>query len=152
MNRNIVTAQDLGPSPADMHLGAEPRGADTRRPSVAYPRADSFVDKLLKLIPAEVVAVWVTVRGILAAAQSAPEWLQWISFGAILALTPIYLQRVAGVTKPAQVWVTTGAFIVWAYSLGGVPFGSMGAPLYLPIYGAVLLPIYTFAIPVILFK
>jgi hypothetical protein len=45
--------------------------------------------------------------------------------------------------------VTTGALIVWAFSLGGAPFSTLPASWVMPIYGAVLLPLYTFAVPLL---
>ena len=139
MSRTILSTNDLGPTPAEFQAG----GSGRARPK----RADAYVDRLLKLIPAEIVAVWVTMRGTLAAAGDAPIWLQWVAFLVLLALTPIYLRRTAGITKPAQVWISTGALAVWVFSLGGAPFDTLAAPYFLPIYGAILLPLYTFAAP-----
>ena len=104
---------------------------------------------MLKLIPAEIVAIWVTLRGIFAAAQTAPVCLQWAAFLALVVLTPIYLRRTAGISKTTQVWVTTGAFVVWAFSLGGAPFVTLPPQYVLPIFGAILLPLYTFAVPLL---
>ncbi|MBI5256001.1 MAG: hypothetical protein HY855_05845 [Burkholderiales bacterium] len=140
MNRTIIGPNDL--LSADLHAGGG-------RPAPRAARVDGYVDKLLKLVPAEVVALWVSLRGILAAAQQVPAWLPWAAFVVLLALTPWYLVRVAKVAKPRQVAMCTGAFLVWAYSLGGLPFGSLPAPYYLPVYGAVLLPLYTFVLPLI---
>lgn len=71
-------------------------------------------------------------------------------FLALLALTPLYIWRAtteAG--KPAakaQIIVSTISFAVWVFALGG-PFASLG--WYIPAYGALLLPIYTIAVPAI---
>ena len=142
MNRTIVSLQDTEVSAADFQGG----GTSVKRPR---PRPDAYADRLLKLIPAEIVAVWVAMRGTFAAAQSAPVWLQWAAFVILVALIPIYLSRIAGVSKRVQIGVTTGAFVVWAFSLGGAPFSTLPAQYVLPIYGAILLPLYTFAAPLV---
>jgi len=71
MSRTIVTAGDL------------PAGGRRPEAGVNIP-ADTYVDKLLKMIPADIVAVWISLRGILAAAQNAPAWLSWFVFIGLL--------------------------------------------------------------------
>ncbi len=119
------------------------------RPASGAPRADEYVDKLIKLIPAEVVALWISLRSILAATHNVPAWLPWAVFGILLVLTPVYLHRVAKIGKSKQLALCTGAFAVWALSMGGAPFSQLPPPLYLPVYGAVLLPLYTFLVPLV---
>ena len=53
------------------------------------------------------------------------------------------LARVQRVSKKAQLAISTLAFAVWVFSLGG-PFQSFS--WYNPFYGSVLLPLYTFGI------
>lgn len=145
MTRTIVSKNDVVASAADFQ-GA---GNDELRRSKPK-AADAYVDKLLKLIPAEIVAIWVTLRATFeAAAQTAPTWLQWAAFLILAVLTPIYLVKTAGVSKMTQVWISTGAFLVWAFSLGGVPFATLPKEYVLPIFGAILLPLYTFAAPLL---
>jgi hypothetical protein len=142
MSRTIVTPRDISNAQrphSTFHLGED----------IATPpaRPDDYTDRLLKLVPAEVVALWVTVSGIIASASKVPAWLPWIVFALMLVLTPFYLRRVAKVTKLRQVALSTIAFVVWIFSLGVVPFGDLS--WYMPLYGAILLPIYTFAVPIV---
>lgn len=143
MGRTIVSSNDLGFE--DFQAGGAPRARPTpaaRRPM----KADAYTDRLLKLIPGEIVALWVTLRGVLTAAGEVPPWLPWIALLALLALSPLYLRRLAKIEKWLQVWLTTLAVLVWAYSLG-LPFDKLPAPYYMPIYPAILLPLFTFALP-----
>jgi hypothetical protein len=152
MSRTIISKRDIAmcsssAKPGDFKAGG-PAIASAGKSQTESPRqADAYVDKLLKLIPSEVVALWVTLRSTLTAADTAPGWLQWVAFLALLCLTPIYMKRIAGVSKTSQVCITTGGFVVWVFSLGGVPFATLPSPYFLPIYGALLLPLYTFAMP-----
>jgi hypothetical protein len=116
--------------------------------STSVPQPDNYQSKLLKFIPAEVVAVYLTLESIIRTADAQiplDEWL-WILFLVLLIGTPLYLWRVTGVTKMVQLTISTIAFAVWVFALGGV-FALQD--WYRPVYGAMLLPIYTFFAPVI---
>ncbi len=121
----------------DVSLSGEPTT------QVKEAEADDYGTRLLKYIPAEVVAVYVFIQGILSQAGSpGPNpVLLWIVFGLIFVLTPVYLIRVQKVTKVVQLTICTIAFAIWVFSLGG-PFALYS--WYQPLYGAVLLPLFTF--------
>ena len=142
MSRTVITQKDL----PDHFIGG-----GTPQPATPVGRAlrpDSYVEGLLKLVPAEIVAVWVTIRSVMDSANHTPSWLPWVAFAILIVLTPFYMQRVAKVSKNKQIVITTVALLVWAYSLGGIPFATLASPWYEPIYAAVLLPLYTFAVPI----
>jgi hypothetical protein len=111
-------------------------------------KADDYLTRLLKYIPAETVAIWTVLSGIVVGAGSAIaiESIMWLIFIVIAILTPLYLWRVAKVTNGLQIAISTVAFVVWVFALGG-PFALY--TWYNPIYGAILLPIVTFAIPIV---
>jgi hypothetical protein len=115
-------------------------------PSAEHSNPTTF-KALLKYIPTEVVAVFVLVDGMLrSAAPSLPiPVIRWVVFFALLAGTWLYLQRVERVSKLQQLLISTVAFAVWVFSLGG-PFSAF--TWYSPLYGAILLPLYTFSIPI----
>lgn len=140
MSRTVITQKDL---PDVFKGGGVPRPAQTLRP-------DNYVEGLLKLIPAEIVAVWITIRSVMGSAHNLPSWLPWFAFAILIILTPLYLRRVAKVSKNKQIVLTTVALLVWTYSLGGIPFATLPSPWYDPIYAAVLLPLYTFAVPIMM--
>jgi len=87
------------------------------------------------------VTLYLFLNTTVAADKSSPRFLYWVIFFAGLVGTPIYLRFVQKVAVPLQLIISTAAFAVWAFALGG-PFSEI--PAYKPIYGAVLLPIFTF--------
>lgn len=139
MGRRIITKKDISTFKA---LGV------MEKPQQLQP--DDFKTKLVKCIPAEIVAAFVTVDGIIRTAAQPLTIIYWIIFIILLILTPLYTLRVT--TEPGkppakiQTLVSTISFIVWVFALGG-PFGYLS--WYKPLYGALLLPIYTVAIPII---
>lgn len=112
---------------------------------------DDYKEKLLKYIPAEIIALYVTVYGIAKAAQeNIPfELIAWIIFGICFLGTILYLWRIEKDVTWSQVIISAIAFAVWVFALGG-PFESLS--WYNSVYGAILLPVYTFFIPIIVGK
>ncbi len=133
MSRIIVSRADLQ---ADSY-------ADTKQlPSTP----DGYATRLLKYIPSEVIALYLTLTSLLKSSGDTGLPLEWIVFAFGVLVTPLYLWRIQRVHKPLQLVISTGAFAAWAFALGG-PFASLG--WYTPTYGGMFLSIYTFLIPVI---
>lgn len=86
-----------------------------------------FADKLVKLIPTEILAAYLAIASMLGfnpselsgTAQGLNTILIQIVFFVLLVLTPLYLWRVTGVTNKLQLIVTTASFIVWFTLLVG---------------------------------
>jgi hypothetical protein len=116
--------------------------------ATAMPKEDDYKSKLLKFIPAEVVALYLTLDGVIKAAGSQLPLPQnenlWLVFWVLLIATPLYLWRVTYVTKWLQLVISTLSFAIWVFTLGG-PFTGLG--WYKPVEGALLLPLYTFFVP-----
>jgi hypothetical protein len=111
------------------------------------PEVDDYASKLLKYIPVEAVAAYLTLDGILRSfrdERSVEGWF-WVAFGVGLVGTPLYLWRLAKVTKKLQLLISTVAFAVWVFSLGG-PFACSFESWYKPFYGTIVLVIYTFLV------
>ena len=161
MGRQVVTQRDLelAPSkpsaPVRSGLGGGVAGVEEEvspvlaesatPPTRGEKREDQFTDRLFKYIPAEVVVVYVFVEGLI---RNAPAGVPrgkvlWGVFFFLLAGTWVYLNRVQNVSKKAQLVISTLAFAVWVFSLGG-PFQSFS--WYNPFYGSLFLPLYTFGI------
>lgn len=134
------TSDDTGPSLAAFRQAAHPKPAKE-------PTADTYQTRLLKLIPSEVVAMYIFLDGVLrsAPANVPAQAIRWLVFGVLLCGTWFYLERVASVSKKGQLAVSTIAFAVWVFSLGG-PFAAYSWYSY--IYGALILPLYTFGVAV----
>src|SRR5262249_35192731 len=115
---------------------------------VPVPRKDEYLDRLLKYVPVEVVALYVFLR---ATVEAAPEGfpklpVHWVLFALMLAGTWGWLARIQKVRKRRQLAISTGAFAIWAFALGQ-PFSGLFE--YQPIFAALLVPLYTFFAPMV---
>jgi hypothetical protein len=110
---------------------------------------DTYQDKILKYIPAEVVALYVAAYGIAETARKGIpfEIIIWVLFAVGIVATIAYLRRIAKVNDWSQIAISAVAFAVWVFAIGG-PFKET-QPWYRDAYGTLLLLIYTFFIPVI---
>jgi hypothetical protein len=125
--------------------------------AVSASNLDTYRDKLLKLIPAEIVAAFLALKGVLDAAQNVEgiALIQWIVFVGLLIFTPLIFRYIYRVKDVKQHVLTTLAFVVWVFTVGG-PFdqfftGPDGE--ILPIKGiiaSILLVFYTLAVPMLL--
>lgn len=133
MNRTVVSWRDATGASVGIAKAA----------SVSSP--DKYVDRLLKYIPPDVIGVFLATEGLIrAAGPEEHRLLSWIVFATILILTPFYLARVGGVTKPVQIAISTLAFVVWAFAYNGPPFSLLGVDA---LYPTVILALYTFLVP-----
>lgn len=106
---------------------------------------DTYFDRVIKYIPADVVAAWIAVTGLVSGAADVPvDTILWIAFGVSVVFTALWTYKQTQVPdKPpatTQILIATGAFIVWVFALGG-PFTEMA--FYRPIYGSLLLIFYS---------
>ena len=112
---------------------------------------DSYFEKLVKYIPADILAAYVAITGITASVDP-PLWLGWGVFGVLLALTPLYVCFVKTepkgfVSSKTFHWVTAClAFSSWVFAMGG-PFVMFD--WYKPYLGSVVLILTTLIIPVL---
>jgi hypothetical protein len=109
-------------------------------------KENSFVQVLLKLIPSEVIAVFIFVQGVM------PRLLVPHLVVALLlvAITPLYLSRAMGVRSRVQLVVSTISLVVWIYAMGAGPLRFVRAPWYEPWHGAVALAVWTLVPPMFL--
>lgn len=107
-------------------------------------KPDDYITKLLKYIPSEVIVLYLTLDPLVRPAKSTFQneyaAIHWIIFICGIILTPIYLSRIQKVKKKTQLLISSLAFIVWVFAIGG-PFVYLD--WYKPLYGGILLPIYT---------
>jgi len=141
--REIITEKKL------REMQPKMRAAEVAAPTPQVP--DEYLSKVLKLIPAEVVSLYIALAGIIVVGGQAVngEALFWFIFVVCLIGTPLYLMKITKVGDLLQLGISTIAFVVWVFALGG-PFATL--TWYQPIYGALLLPIFTFFVPMILPK
>jgi hypothetical protein len=126
-----------------------------------------YTDKLVKLIPTEIVGAYMVLAGILSrTGTNSPTKLQptvpdllglppesdlkidltRIVFFFLLVLTPFYLRRVGRVTNISQLCISTLSFGVLVYTLGG-PFVDWG--IYHPLIGSVILVLWSLSVPLV---
>lgn len=149
MSRQIITASNAPEtSRAFGNLAGQDvrlQGAHEQQPNPE--KEDKYSDRLVKYIPAEVVALYVGVTAIVAGSGNAPHFLNWAIFVICLIGTFVYLRvPPQNVTSWTQLCISTVAFAVWAFALGG-PFADLS--WYKPVFGEVLLPIFTFFVGLI---
>ena len=107
---------------------------------------NSFLQVLLKLIPSEVIAVFIFIQGVMP-----PALLPHLVVALLLvAITPVYLRRASGVDSRAQLVVSTLSLVVWIYAIGTGPLRFVRPPYYEPWHGAVALAVWTLVPPIFL--
>src|SRR2546427_5941942 len=111
---------------------------------------DTYFDKVLKYIPADIVGAWVAVTGLIASARDIPrQTTLWVAFGIGLILTSWWTWKQAGApgqrAPVTQTIISTGAFAVWVFALGG-PFQHVPGQ---QVYGSLLLILYTLVVALI---
>ncbi len=127
------------------------------QPRNAAPRRDdTYFEKIVKYIPADILAAYMTFSGIIADDPTNPVWLHWACFAALTILTPLYtiyrpsepppLLFKANKTYFCAV-ASTLSFAVWCFALGG-PFAATFA-WYRPVFGSLLLILTTLLIPIL---
>lgn len=106
-----------------------------------------YLDRLLKMIPAEVVSLYWVGSGFIPADQPIV-----LTVWAAVCLVGLVLIRAYGTADPAEnkptdwvhVAISSAAFVIWVYSLGG-PFAAFN--LYVPYIGSLLVLAWTFFVP-----
>ncbi len=111
---------------------------------------DTYFDKVVKYIPADIVGAWVAVTGLISSARDIPRLtILWVAFGIGLILTAWWTWKQAALPgrRPpvTQVVISTGAFAVWVFALGG-PFQHVPGR---DVYGSLLLILYTLVVALI---
>jgi hypothetical protein len=141
MAREILTTRDIQEYHKSDSAGKLP--AEATYPSTR----DGYFDRLFKYIPAELVAGYIFVLGVVKQLTEAGEIriFQWLLFIVFCILTPLYLWRVQKVQKLQQHIISLLSFIVWAFALGG-PFALCN--WYNPVYGSILLPVFTLLVAI----
>jgi hypothetical protein len=130
MTRRIVTTQ-----------------LDAATPAVV----DGYFDKLLKYIPGDIIAAWIAASGLIAGASDTPQSaVLWVAFLILLVLSFFWTLRLTAMpNKPpaiTQSALSSVSFLVWVFALGG-PFATLS--FYRPVYGSLVLILYTVVVPLI---
>jgi hypothetical protein len=137
--REIITEKKLN----EMRRKMGKEGQEMKAPQIP----DEYLSKVLKLIPAEVVSLYVALAALIGVSgESVNEYAFWFIFIVCLIGTPLYLWKITKVSDFLQVGISTLAFVVWVITLGASPL-TKAIPGFEPVYGGVLLLVFTFFIP-----
>jgi len=115
-------------------------------------KIDGYFDRLLKSIPSDVVGLWLAGSGLIQgqADNGSRAGLLWFLFVVGLVFSFFWTRKQTTESgKPTawrQIFLSCVAFIVWVFAIGG-PFAELA--FYKPVYGSLLLLIYTSAIPLL---
>lgn len=112
---------------------------------------NDFKDRLVKLIPAEIIAAYVTISGLITGfAKGKPEAdqanLLWIIIVILMILTPVYLTKISGVTKKGQLVFSTIGFLIWAFATAS-PYTNDILGFSSELITSLVLILYTLLIP-----
>lgn len=125
--------------------------ADVSVFAVAPPSPPSdFKDRLVKLIPSEIVTAYMTLQGLISGQVNNKFLYTWIVFACLLILTPLYIKFISGVNKIGQISFTTIAFIIWVMASGGFKILFPDVPVFADNFlGSLILILYTLIIPIV---
>jgi hypothetical protein len=152
MGRTVVTERDVERQLQEAREESRAAAKEGALAASAAPVAetpDDYKDRLLKYIPAEIVAIYLALLSVLKTAP--PEktpilTVEWVVFWIILIVTVPWQRKILKITKWQQVAIGTVAFVFWAVSLGD-PFETSWKGWYQPLYGTMAMMLYTFLIP-----
>ena len=102
---------------------------------------DNYRDKLIKLIPAEIVAAYLFLQTLLA---SQGGTVAWIVIALLFVGTFFYLRILGNVEKWPQLIFSSLTFLVWVYSIA--PETILGG-IYNPSLATIILVLWTLLIP-----
>ncbi len=107
--------------------------------------ADGYSDRLIKLVPTEVIGVYFSMVTLLKHSKDAvAEMVPWLVFGFGALATWFYLRVTLKVLDSRQLALSVAAFAVWAFTIGE-PFSRYA--WYNGTYAGLLLIAYTFVAP-----
>ncbi|MEO7216309.1 hypothetical protein [Mucilaginibacter sp.] len=113
-------------------------------------QTDPYQDRLLKLIPAEVVSVYLALLVLVSGKDANKHEMLQLGIVIILLVVNILYKRNADVTDWKQLAISSVAFVIWVLTLGGPLIEDrliLGEKLSL--IGAILTPLFTLVAPLI---
>ena len=115
---------------------------------------DTYFDRIIKYIPADIVGAWVAITGLIAGATGVPSAkVLWVMFAIMTVLAYVWTLKQTSIPgqPPAvtQSVLSAASFVVWVFALGG-PFSDLS--WYRPLYGSLVLIVYTLIVALVVPK
>ena len=113
----------------------------------------SYLEKIVKYVPAPIIAAYVAAAGVIQEDPNNPIWLIWAVFLSLQILTPLYIYYIPGEHNSTEhsirfhVLAGTLSFFVWVFALGE-PW-SVTFEWYRPVFGSLVLIITTLLLPIL---
>src|SRR5262249_52365356 len=112
-----------------------------------------YLDRLMKMIPAEVVGLYLLGNGAILAGQGTD--LAFI-ICTVICIIAVVVVRIYGTTDSnaknpvdwIHVAISSIAFLIWIYTLGGPSDPFVSFHLYQPWIGSILVLVWTFFVPI----
>lgn len=107
---------------------------------------DSYSERLLKYIPAEVSAAYLAINSLVPTPNGMSSTM-WISVVVLAALCALYLWRLQGVTSIVQILITVSLFFLWAANISSIRIenlvnsNNLGVALILATAAIPVLPV-----------
>ena len=82
---------------------------------------NDYKDRLVKLIPTEIITAYVPLKGLISGAgvSGNKQLLLWVIFGILVILNRPYLYHITGVRKAGQIVFFSFAFVLLLMVIGG---------------------------------
>ena len=136
-------------------VGVEAAAAEVAQTPVAKPAAssggfNSYLDRLVKLIPGESTAFYLVGAGVIPATANPLVILGWsiVCLLSVIAIKALGTSDLKQGVKPdwIHIGISSVSFILWVYTLGG-PFAAYH--IQVPYLGSLAVLIWTFFLPII---
>jgi hypothetical protein len=118
--------------------------------------SDSWVDRIIKLIPTEAIGLFVAIQALISAAgldDDVKQVYTRIITGLVAVFVPIFLYRIYGIKLWSQYFIAIIGFLLWAYNINPDAFGSLTAyPAQEALVAAIAVTVFTVIGPMLLPK
>ncbi|HYH67255.1 MAG TPA: hypothetical protein VD866_21340 [Urbifossiella sp.] len=116
---------------------------------------DTYLDRLVKYVPVEVLLAWVFVNAVIKDSSDVINKfeVEWYVFGAFAILTPVWIWVVTGKApypgRQLHMGIATISFVLWVAAVGG-PFIYLKPSLpHYSLYAALALLVFSLAAPLL---
>lgn len=132
-------------------MRSAPDGITLRSAVTTTERLEDYLERIAKFVPAEILAVYMFLHGIIVRrASPLPAGLEIAVYGLLVVLTAVYLWKLGGTVprKAIQVVIGTISFVIWTYGIGETFFwlalGRLaGQPLVEPTIAGIVVVLWS---------